>query len=252
MAKIVTECPACGTKLTISALHCSGCGMELRNDFPLSPFDSLNMEQYEFLISFLKHKGNMRSLQDEMGISYQLSKKKLDSLLSALGLADNKPETEKEEVIEMSNWLEKKDDIKASDIIRQKIMENGGRAVVYTAQGLPCEIWANPDDVSFSSNKLPKHFRYEVFDVIVELLVSQGGRARKGNARNCRLGDTKCDETSVAGAIGYHYFHAEMGDAIYDPVFVLAAVLEWAGIATNGRGELILTSSYRELCRSNL
>jgi hypothetical protein len=29
-------------------------------------------------------------------------------------------------------------------------------------------------------------------------------------------------------------------------VFVLAAVLEWAGIVINGRGELILTEAYRE------
>ena len=34
--------------------------------------------------------------------------------------------------------------------------------------------------------------------------------------------------------------------SVFDPVFVLAAVLEWAGIVINGRGELILTEAYRE------
>lgn len=34
--------------------------------------------------------------------------------------------------------------------------------------------------------------------------------------------------------------------SVPDPVFILAAVLEWAGIASNERGELVLTASYQE------
>lgn len=33
----------------------------------------------------------------------------------------------------------------------------------------------------------------------------------------------------------------------FDPVFVLAAVLDWAGIAHNERGYLTLTADYRSL-----
>ena len=39
----------------------------------------------------------------------------------------------------------------------------------------------------------------------------------------------------------------ELGASVYDPVFVMAAVLEWAGIAENGRGELILTNEYKSM-----
>ena len=136
---------------------------------------------------------------------------------------------------------------KASDIIKQKLIANGGRVVVYTARNLPCEIEASQDGVSFSSNKLPNkpQFRYDVFDVIVDLLISQGGRAPKGNGRNCKLGDPKCDSTTVVGVIGYNYFGKRTGEATLDPVFVLAAVLEWADIAHNERGELVLTNSYK-------
>ena len=35
------------------------------------------------------------------------------------------------------------------------------------------------------------------------------------------------------------------GDSVFDPVFVLAAVLEWADIAHNERGELVLMQRYR-------
>jgi len=83
-----------------------------------------------------------------------------------------------------------------------------------------------------------------VFDMIVELLLANGGKARKGNGRNYKLGEPDCDETTVVGYIGKHYAGKSYGDSVFDPVFVLAAVLEWAGIATNGRGELLLTASY--------
>ena len=132
------------------------------------------------------------------------------------------------------------------------LIENGGRAIVHTARGLPCEVQVAPDGISFLCNKLPTNppYRYEVFDEIVRLLISQGGRARKGNGRNFKLGEPDCDETTVVGYIGYNYFHYDTGKSVPDPVFVLAAVLEWAGIASNERGELVLTTNYQEKLRA--
>lgn len=155
---------------------------------------------------------------------------------------------EREDVIGMSNWFVPKHSNKASQIIKQMLIERGGRAIVHTARGLPCEIRTAPDGVSFLSDKLPANppWRYEVFDVIVNLLISQGGRARKGNGRNFKLGESACDETTVVGAIGYNYAHKRTGASVFDPVFVLAAVLEWAGIASNERGELVLTANFQE------
>lgn len=50
------------------------------------------------------------------------------------------------------------------------------------------------------------------------------------------------------GAIAVKYFRKQYGESTYDPVFVLAAVLDWAGIATNQRGYLTLTPAYLEKC----
>lgn len=254
MAKVIPECPACGTKLKITSLRCTGCGMELRNDFELSPFDSLNPEQTDFLTTFLKQRGNLSLVQSELGISYPSARKRLDDLLMALNLLENSQQNwqraGEKGGIDMSTWFVQENSKKASDIIKRKLIENNGRVIVHTARGLPCEIRAASDGVSFLSNKLPINppYRYEVFDIIVDLLISQGGRAKKGNGRNHRLGEAECDETTVVGAIGYHYAHAESGKSVYDPVFVLAAVLEWAGIASNERGELVLTAHYQEVC----
>lgn len=249
MAKVISECPSCGGPLKITVLRCSDCGLELHNDFQRGPFDSLTAGQTEFLISFLRQRGNISSLQAELGISYPTAKKKLDDLLTALKLADNILQAEKaEEVVDMSNWSIPTGSNKASDIIKKMLIDHNGRVIVHTARGLPCEVRVAPDGCSFLCDKLPINppYRYEVFDVIVNLLISQGGRARKGNGRNYKLGEPDCDETTVVGAISYNYAHKEMGASVYDPVFALAAILEWAGIASNERGELVLTASYQE------
>lgn len=45
--------------------------------------------------------------------------------------------------------------------------------------------------------------------------------------------------------------HKKTGTSVFDPVFALAAILEWAGIANNERGELVLTASYQEILHSH-
>ena len=100
---------------------------------------------------------------------------------------------------------------------------------------------------SFLSDKLPikPPYRFDVFDQIVDLLLANNGKARKGNGRNYKLGEPECDETTVVGYIAKYYAKKEYGESVFDPVFVLAAVLDWADIANNERGEIVLTASYK-------
>jgi hypothetical protein len=248
MNNIITQCPCCGEKLHISALQCSGCGVEIKNEFEPSKFDTLGKEQRAFLFSFLKNRGNMKTVQNELGISYPTAKKKLDDLLESLDIAKTNDDNAQGSV-DMSNLIADSASVKASEIIKAKLIEHGGRIIVHTARGLPCEIIAHSDGKSFITKKLPVKpaYEYKVFDVVVDVLLANGGRARKGNGRNYRLGHPECNENTVVGAIALNYAGKKLGDSVFDPVFVLAAVLEWAGIASNERGELVLTQSYRSM-----
>lgn len=240
MKRLVSICPCCQGPLHISALKCDQCGMELKNDFGLNQFEQLNDEQYTYLMSFLRCRGSLKDLQTELNISYPTAKKRLDDLLITLNLCEKKEE-EKPVEIDVQNFKVDRLSTKASDIIKTKLVDNGGHATVYTARGLPCEIYAGADGTSFTSDKLPikPPYEYSVFDVIVDLLKRQDGHARKGNGRNYKLGEPGCEENTVVGAVSVHRGY-KAGKSIFDPIFVLAAVLEWAGIAKNGRGELIL------------
>lgn len=240
MKRILTTCPYCHGNLKITALQCPSCDIEIKKDFEISPFDQLADEEYQFLLLFLERRGNLKEVQEEMKISYPTAKKKLDDVLIRLNLMKESADIKKEN-IPLDNLKYDECSTKASDIIKRKLKAHGGHAIVYTITNVPCEIYADPDGVSFSSSKLPikPSYRYEVFDVIVDLLRSQGGRARKGYGRSCKLGARGCEETTVVGAVA-KYRGNQLGDSVFDPVFVLAAVLEWADIATNGRGEIIL------------
>ena len=248
MSKLISKCPCFRGTLNIASLQCPDCGVELRNTFGLSPFDQLDHENMRFLLSFLTHRGNLKNLQEEMDISYPTAKKRLEELLVALGLSQAEKDNTDLEVVDMRNIFANRKSTRASEIIKAKLMDNSGHVIVYTARGLPCEVWMNADGKSFTSDKLPikPPYEYQVFDVIVNLLVSQGGCARKGNGRNYKLGENNCDKTTVVGAVALSRGYT-VGNSVFDPVFVLAAILEWAGIAHNERGELVLTQQYRSL-----
>ena len=241
MIKIISKCPGCQGNLQISTLKCPDCSLELKNDFELSCFDRLNDEQLQFLLAFLKARGNLSEVQADLNMTYSVVKRKLDELLAALNLGIVKG-TERVEKIDINKLDVDYNSNRASEIIKAKLKEHGGHVTVYTARGLPCEIYAEADGKTFTSDKLPikPAYEYAVFDVIVDLLREQGGRARKGNGRNFKLGDPGCEETTVVGAIA-KYRGRKVGESVFDPVFVMAAVLEWAGVAQNGRGELILS-----------
>jgi hypothetical protein len=129
----------------------------------------------------------------------------------------------------------------ASDIVKRKLKDNGGRAVVTSYSGNKYEVWAEPDGLTFGSDALHGNTdNYEIFDIVVDFLKRNGGRARKGTGR-ASLGSEKCGLDTVAGVILHDYFGVSIGKSGgRDPSFLVAAVLEWAGIARNERGWLIL------------
>ncbi len=245
--RLLEKCPACGSSLLIKSLMCTECGLELRNEFEYSVFDRLDMEQTDFLLCFLRFRGNLSMVQEALHLSYTAAKKRLNSLLASLGIDTDDTAANEEGGIELKTWITDAKSTQASEIIKAKLKESGGKAVVYSLTGKPYELRALADGKSFASDAIPikPNYTYKVFDVIVDLLLSQDGKARKGLGRNARLGEKDCEITTVVGAIGKYYSGKNEGEYVFDPVFFLAAVLEWAGIARNGRGYLELTEAYK-------
>ena len=90
-------------------------------------------------------------------------------------------------------------------------------------------------------------FDYSVFNCIVDLLkVSKQYKALKGNGhgKKDKVGYGKCTEDTIVGTVAVKYFKKKYGESTYDPTFVLAAILDWAGIGINQRGFVSLNPNY--------
>ena len=142
--------------------------------------------------------------------------------------------------------------VKASEIIRKKLLDCGGKVSVTQYNGDSCDIVISSDGRSLTTDKIQQNklaYEFSVFDIIVDLLCEQGGRARKGGARNKanKVGMGNCTEDTVVGAIAVRYWGKSYGESAFDPMFMIAAVLEWASIVHNRCGYLELTAEYKAL-----
>lgn len=275
MANIMKNCPVCNGDLFISALQCKNCQLELKGNFEndlnfafendlksekamhfLRNLKKLNIEQINFLIDFLEYHGKMSNIQEKMSINYSSAKRKFNELLDVLGLDNNDAKYKDDEKnnkvvpIDMKNWSVDTNSIKASEIIKSKLKEANGKATVPAlTKDKVYDIIVIEDDRFYCEELFssPK-YNFGVFDVIVDLLKkSENGSARKGNGRIAKLGDPGCEENTIVGCIA-KYMNKSKGESVDDPVFVIAAILDWANIAKNERGKITLTSEYIAKC----
>lgn len=85
---VISTCPVCANELTITRLHCRGCGTSLEGEFGVGRFGRLAREQLTLLESFLRSRGNLREMERDLGLSYPTIRGRLDALVRTLGLAD--------------------------------------------------------------------------------------------------------------------------------------------------------------------
>ena len=234
------RCPICDSKLHVRRLSCPECEAEYPVDGEFSAFDYLDKEQKDFLLTFIKCEGSIKAMEAELNISYPTVKKRYEELLISLGLKEKT--VMKKENIDMSVFGEiNRDSKKASDIIKNKLYDNNGSVAIDLPKGGVCHISIADGGDSFVSDKLANQtVSFQVFDIIVDFLNSVGGKAPKGLGRSDKVGYGKCGEETVMYQIATKYYGKNAGESTFDPLFVLAAMLEWAGIAENGWGYLRL------------
>lgn len=83
--EVISKCPVCSHNLSITRLHCHNCEIEITGDFTLSKLHSLNREQLDFVLTFLKNQGSIKAIEKDLNISYPTVKKMLNEVLLALG-----------------------------------------------------------------------------------------------------------------------------------------------------------------------
>jgi hypothetical protein len=90
MAKIPRKCPSCSATLEITRLTCPDCQTEVSGNYQPDLFASLASNDFDFLVLFIKSKGNIKEMERELGISYWAIRTKLNEIVDQLGF-DTQP-----------------------------------------------------------------------------------------------------------------------------------------------------------------
>ena len=87
---VIRNCPVCNTKMIIRELECPNCSTILKGFFEFDGLFTLPEEMQEFLITFIKNRGNIKDMEKELNISYPTVRAKIDELLLNLGFPVSK------------------------------------------------------------------------------------------------------------------------------------------------------------------
>jgi hypothetical protein len=85
MHPVPTQCPVCGDELRVTRLHCDGCNTALEGVFSIGRWLRLNREQLALAEVFIKRRGKIKDVEDELGISYPTVVARLNELIAAMG-----------------------------------------------------------------------------------------------------------------------------------------------------------------------
>jgi hypothetical protein len=102
--KIVSKCPSCGSKMFVSEMKCLDCTTTVSGKFGFPKLLDLPDDTYNFMLVFLKNRGNIREVEKELGISYPTVRSRLDMLLTLLGFESDQS---KDKIAEILDKLEK-------------------------------------------------------------------------------------------------------------------------------------------------
>ena len=91
MAKLPKSCPSCGQQLVVTRLRCPDCATEVSGQYAPDIFARLTPKDFDFVVLFLKARGNIKEMEREMGVSYWSIRAHLGEVLGQLGLEEATP-----------------------------------------------------------------------------------------------------------------------------------------------------------------
>jgi hypothetical protein len=107
-AKLPKKCPSCNTDLLVTRLTCPACGSEVTGSYPLDLFSRLSPNDFDFVVLFVKTKGNIKEMERALGISYWTIRSKLNEIVEQLDSTavesdSTQPANRRQEILEQLN-----------------------------------------------------------------------------------------------------------------------------------------------------
>ena len=77
-------CPVCKGRFHVKRLGCEQCGSVLEGAFKQDSLSGLPPEMRQFIVVFIKSRGNIREMEKYFGISYPTVRARLDEIIAML------------------------------------------------------------------------------------------------------------------------------------------------------------------------
>ena len=85
MNQMLTTCPVCDERLSITRFHCRNCDTTIEGHFDIGRFGRLSAEQMDFLEIFVRCEGKLSRMEPELGMSYPTLRARLTEIIHSLG-----------------------------------------------------------------------------------------------------------------------------------------------------------------------
>ena len=89
---VLGSCPVCDGVMKVTKLYCDDCASTLEGQFDICKFCQLNLEQKDFIETFIRCRGNIKEVERELRISYPTVRGRLDAVIEALGYSVDRAE----------------------------------------------------------------------------------------------------------------------------------------------------------------
>jgi len=83
--KLISQCPICGGGLAVTQLTCAACETRIQTQLAIPAAFRLPEDLQQFVLTFLRCRGNIRDVEKELGISYPTVCKRLELVNELLG-----------------------------------------------------------------------------------------------------------------------------------------------------------------------
>lgn len=85
MNQLLTTCPVCSQRLTVTELYCRSCDTAIQGHFELGRLGNLNRTQLQFIETFIRCEGKLSRMEDEIGLSYPTLRSRLTEIIQQMG-----------------------------------------------------------------------------------------------------------------------------------------------------------------------
>jgi chromosome segregation ATPase len=106
------------------------------------------------------------------------------------------------------------------------------------------------DGVYVDNLKRQPFLPWEIFPEAVNCIRENGGKIKKGNATNSKLGDPNLGLDTLEGHIASKIYGCRIGDPVLKRITPIASILAWAEICENTRGQISMLIEEKELQNS--